>query len=72
MTVKVPKKPQQRSRAKTLLDAVEIKVTVKPDQELQALRASELTKTQRKFVFYIFLTQFISTCSTLELHYARD
>jgi hypothetical protein len=44
MTVKVPKKPQQRSRAKTLLGAVEIKVTVKPDQELQALRALELNE----------------------------
>ncbi len=45
MTVKVPKKPQQRSRAKTLLDAVEIKVTVKPDQELHS---SSCIRTERR------------------------
>ena len=57
MTVKVPKKPQQRSRAKTLLDAVEIKVTVKPDQELQALRALELNEDSAEVrILYFFDT----------------
>lgn len=57
MTVKAPKKPQQRSRSKSSVGAVEIKVTVKPDQELQALRALELNEDSAEVrVIYFFDT----------------
>jgi len=41
---RTPRKPQARTRAISGMDAVEIKVTVRPDQELQAERTMELNE----------------------------
>ena len=59
------RKPVRRSRnTAAAMDAAEIKVTIRPDQELRALRALELNEDTAEVRILYFYEPLIWSCST--------